>query len=310
MVADRLVGPALACSALVFLATADMNRLAAILTVDFGTGPRVSAPTTVLASMNAAARRGILIKGGAHLEKLARVSTVIFDKTGTLTRGVPEVTDLLVHDAGSRSTRRRASRRRRRRGRRTRSTRRCSASRRASASRCRSGRTRSPSSVGASRPGAGAGRAARQRPLPRGARRRLSPRCRLAGGSTATRNRSCSSRWTATHRDVRLPRRDPPREPRSIRELRARGVDDIVMFTGDGGAVARQVGEGDRDHRFFAEMLPADKAEMAQRLSAARAGRRGRRRRDQPLPGALVRRHRHLGLRGRGDRAGEPPRRC
>ncbi len=76
-----------------------MNRLAAILTVDFGTGPRVSAPTTVLASMNAAARHGILIKGGAYLEKLARVSTVIFDKTGTLTRGVPEVTDVLVHAA-------------------------------------------------------------------------------------------------------------------------------------------------------------------------------------------------------------------
>jgi len=72
-----------------------MNRLAAILTVDFGTGPRVSAPTTVLASMNAAARHGILIKGGAHLENLGQMKAIAFDKTGTITHGRPEVTNVI-----------------------------------------------------------------------------------------------------------------------------------------------------------------------------------------------------------------------
>lgn len=96
-VADRLVSPSLALSTAISLAAFDMNRFAALVTVDFGTGPRVSAPTTILAAMAASARHGVLIKGGVHIEKLARVSTVVFDKTGTLTHGVPEVDEIRVH---------------------------------------------------------------------------------------------------------------------------------------------------------------------------------------------------------------------
>lgn len=51
----------------------------------------VSVPLAFFAAVGGAGRRGILVKGGIFIEKLARLSAVIFDKTGTLTRGVFEV---------------------------------------------------------------------------------------------------------------------------------------------------------------------------------------------------------------------------
>lgn len=51
-------------------------------------------PAVMLAGIAQAARRGVLIKGGVHLESLAAVRAIAFDKTGTLTRGRPEVTEL------------------------------------------------------------------------------------------------------------------------------------------------------------------------------------------------------------------------
>ncbi|MBE9171263.1 heavy metal translocating P-type ATPase [Pleurocapsales cyanobacterium LEGE 06147] len=85
--ADKAMLPALLFSGGVLLTSGSMARAASILTLDFMTGIRVSVPTTVLASMTAAARRGILIRSGRSLERLAEVDTVVFDKTGTLTQG-------------------------------------------------------------------------------------------------------------------------------------------------------------------------------------------------------------------------------
>ncbi|WP_210483071.1 heavy metal translocating P-type ATPase [Microvirga antarctica] len=56
----------------------------------------ISTPAAIAAALSAGARRGLLLKGGAVLETIGKITAVAFDKTGTLTEGKPKVTDIVA----------------------------------------------------------------------------------------------------------------------------------------------------------------------------------------------------------------------
>src|SRR5512139_1339005 len=81
----------LSLAALVWLGTGEILRAVTVLVVACPCALVIATPTAVVAGIGNAARRGILIKGGAILEVIGTLTTFVFDKTGTLTYGTPSV---------------------------------------------------------------------------------------------------------------------------------------------------------------------------------------------------------------------------
>jgi P-type Cu+ transporter len=85
----------LGIAALTFLLSRDPLATAAVLVVACSCSIALATPIAVLASVGAAAKRGLLIKGGRYLELLDRADVLLVDKTGTVTLGRPGITDIV-----------------------------------------------------------------------------------------------------------------------------------------------------------------------------------------------------------------------
>jgi cation-transporting P-type ATPase C len=83
-------------SAITLVLTGDVRRAMTTLLIACPCAVGLSTPTAISAAIGNGARRGILIKGGSHLEQAGRVDAIVFDKTGTLTVGRPVVTNIIA----------------------------------------------------------------------------------------------------------------------------------------------------------------------------------------------------------------------
>lgn len=94
--ATWLVPIALLIAIATYLATGDINRAVTVLVVFCPCALALATPTSIMAAIGQATKRGVLIKSGEALEKMGKVNCVAFDKTGTLTFGKLEVCDVVA----------------------------------------------------------------------------------------------------------------------------------------------------------------------------------------------------------------------
>lgn len=228
-------------------------------------------PAAVLAGIAQAARRGVLIKGGAHLESLGRLRALAFDKTGTLTEGRPEVTDLAPTEGVAEAGLLRVA----------------AAVERLSQHPLATAVVRSAEARGLELPAAGELMSLTARGVRSSVEGRVVEIGNLrlweeAGVPVPATIRGQVERLQAQGRSVMVVRhgdvwlgsigmadRLRPATPEVLKRLRAVGLQRLVMLTGDNRGVAEQVGAEAGVDEVRAELLPEDKVTVMKQLLAA-----------------------------------------
>ena len=96
--ADRLVPYTLLTTGLTYLFGRNITRALSVLMVDFSCALKLSMPLAVLSAMREAGNHKIIVKGGKFMEAIAKADTIVFDKTGTLTHACPKVNRIITFD--------------------------------------------------------------------------------------------------------------------------------------------------------------------------------------------------------------------
>jgi Zn2+/Cd2+-exporting ATPase len=243
-----------------------LYRALALLVISCPCALVISTPVSIVAALSAAARNGVLVKGGAHLERLASATVVAFDKTGTLTTGRLAIAAVLpVGSAGAADVLRFAAAVEQRSehpiG-------------RAIVAHARAGRVDIPDAAGfRASPGLGAEAHVAGRLVLVGSRRFLASRgvdlpdpAEGDGGSRSIVHVAADGVLLGA---VALADRPRENAREAIELLRSHGLRRIVMLTGDDGVAARAVAAATGVDESHHNLLPDQKHALVESLSAS-----------------------------------------
>lgn len=227
----------------------------------------ISTPVSIVSALAAAARKGVLIKGGARLEQLAAVRCVAFDKTGTLTKGQLHVADVVAFPGSDRNDVLRAAAALESRSEHPIAQ---AILRQAAAE----GLPIAAADAFESLPGQGAGAIVNGTPVLVGNQRLFEQRGLRAAAIDRTLTDFAGRGWTAALVAVggrpvgAIAVVDEPREAarESLDLLRAHGIRRIAMLTGDHAPAARALAESLGIDEVRSDLLPGDKAEAVAAL--------------------------------------------
>ena len=228
----------------------------------------ISTPAAVLAGVARAARSGVLIKGGLHLESLAEIRAIAMDKTGTITMGRPEIAAVVPEDGVSPTRLLSLAAALERRSEHP-------IARAVVAGAEAAGAPRVEAADVAAIRGKGLQGTLEGRPLEAGSPRLLAERGTAISPQVRARVEQLDREGHtivavtlagALQGVIALSDRPRPEASRTIERLHDLGVRPVIMLTGDRRAVAEQVGRSVGVDEVQAELLPEDKIEHVRTL--------------------------------------------
>ena len=261
-VAAWLIPVVLVFLVIVYVVTRDVRMIVTLLIFTSPAELGLATPLVIIAAIARAARSGILVKGGIHLEQLAKVDIIAFDKTGTLTLGEPAVVAVALPGSSTNEEH---------------------VLRLAAAAERRSSHPLARAVVAAA--------AARALEVPepadfevvrgRGVRATVDGQQVIAGNAAFLGEHGIDASGIPADRSavfvasagtylgaILLADRPRPDAKASLALLREDGIKRIVMLTGDNAAIAATIAKEVGVDEVFADLLPDQKVEVIRKLQA------------------------------------------